>query len=210
MRFIDGTRLASTLLTKMQNGSRNARTVQMVSCLREEFVYSEKRVRDLIFQGMDQVMHEGPSASRAITVSKLTRDAAAWARELANRAGFEFGHWDTACKAVAKAMLGARVMLAADGSPIPLNVGSQAAEVARLQFGYPDITEAYMVGVVIRKLGNVTLRDHTALAHALFRQFDRSVPIWEMEDRVVSLLAMLADRVALDASGVYCVMDSPN
>jgi len=43
----------------------------------------------------------------------------------------------------------------------------------------------------------VTVRDHRALAHVLFRQFDPEVPIGDLEDRVVILLARLADRVEL-------------
>ena len=51
--------------------------------------------------------------------------------------------------------------------------------------------------MLIDWLGNVTTRDHKALAHALFRQFDPGVPLYDLEDRVVILLARLADEVEL-------------
>jgi hypothetical protein len=58
--------------------------------------------------------------------------------------------------------------------------------------------------VLIDRLRDVSTRDHTALAHALFRQFDRGVPLDDLEDRVVILLAQLADRVELDGD-VYAI-----
>jgi hypothetical protein len=50
---------------------------------------------------------------------------------------------------------------------------------------------------LIERLGDVGTRDHMALAHALFRQFDRGVPMEDLEDRVVILLAQLAQHVEL-------------
>ena len=60
-----------------------------------------------------------------------------------------------------------------------------------------------LVEFLILTLGDVTTHDHTALAHALFRQFDPSVSMEDLEDRVVMLLARLADRIAIGADGSY-------
>jgi hypothetical protein len=115
-----------------------------------------------------------------------------------------FGHWETVTKALVKAMLCAGVLLATDGNPILPGITAQATIVAGLKDEYVDITEAFLLEVLIRRLGDVTTRDHTALAHALFRQFDRGVPLEELEDRVVILVAQLADRVELRGE-LYCV-----
>ncbi len=80
---------------------------------------------------------------------------------------------------------------------IPPGITAQATPVAGLRDGYQDITEAFLLETVVRRLGDVTTRDHRSLAHALFRQFDRDVPIEDLEDRVVILLAQLADRIEL-------------
>jgi hypothetical protein len=176
----------------------------MVHSLRREFVYSEKRARDILFQEIEAILREGRPP---MTVSRLTREAAARARKRARQAGYEFSNWDTACKATINAMLAAGALLSHEGRPIPLSVAAQAADVAGLAGDYVDITEAYLLEVLIRRLGDVTARDHTALAHALFRQFDPSVPIEDLEDRVVMLLATLSNRVVLAEGGTYCILD---
>jgi hypothetical protein len=102
---------------------------------------------------------------------------------LASRLGCESTRWDTASSAVVNAMLRAGVFLTAHGHPISVGIEAWATYVARVVDRYRDVTEAF--------------RDHLALAHVLFRQFDRGVPIEDLEDRVVILLARLADRVEL-------------
>ena len=62
-----------------------------------------------------------------------------------------------------------------------------------------------MIEFLIEKLGDVSTRDHKALAHALFRQFDPSISMEDFEDRVVILLATLADRLVLYDNGTYAV-----
>jgi hypothetical protein len=168
----------------------------MIECLRGDLLYSEKRARDFLFTAIELLLREQDPAAPLI-VSRLTREAASRARALAERAGYEFTNWETASKAVVKAMLNAGVLLSVDGTPIPTGITAQATAAARLAPEYQDLTEAFLIEFLIRRLGDVTTRDHTALAHALFRQFDPSVAIEDLEDRVVILLAMLADRVEL-------------
>jgi hypothetical protein len=181
---------------------RFGRSRQMADCLRGDLLYSEKRPRDLLFRIIDRIVAE--HSGDPMILSRLTREAAARARHQAEATGLAFGHWETVTKALVKAMLCAGVLLATDGNPILPGITAQATIVAGLKDEYVDITEAFLLEVLIRRLGDVTTRDHTALAHALFRQFDRGVPLEELEDRVVILVAQLADRVELRGE-LYCV-----
>jgi hypothetical protein len=166
----------------------------MGDCLRRELLYSEKRPRDILFREIERLVAE---TGEPMILSRLTREAAARARQQAEAAGFEFALWETASKAVAKAMLCAGVLVAADGRSIAPGIAAPATPVAALKDSYRDLTEAFLLRFLIDRLGDVTTRDHTALAHALFRQFDRGVPLEDLEDRVVILLAQLADHVEL-------------
>jgi hypothetical protein len=183
-------------------GSRFSRSRQMIQALRRDFIYSEKRARDILFSEIAAILRDGGQ----MIVSRLAREAASHARTLAEQTGYELSNWDTAAKATVNAMLSAGVLLGEDGSPIPFTIAAQATPVTGLREGYEDRTEAFLLEFLIRKLGDVTARDHTPLAHALFRQFDPRVPLDDLEDRVVVLLASLADRVAISDAGVYYVI----
>jgi hypothetical protein len=174
----------------------------MVEALRQEFLYCEKRARDILFHEIEAILSQGGSP---LTVCKLTRQAAARGRERARQTGYDFSNWDTASKATINAKLAAGALLSEDGRPIPLTIAAPAAQVSALAEQYQDLTEAHLLEVVIRKLGDVTARDHKALAHALFRQFDSRVPIDDLEDRVATLLASLAGRIELAEGGTYCL-----
>src|SRR5205823_5949164 len=184
-----------------------SRSRQMVEALRREFVYSEKRARDILFREIEAILNQDGAG---LIVSRLTREASSRARHRAQEIGYELSNWDTAGKTTIHAMLGAGALLARNRQPIPFNIAAQATEACGLVENYQDITEAYLLEFLIRKLGDVTTRDHTALAHALFRQFDRNIPMEDMEDRVVVLLASLSDRIRLAGSGVYYALGSPS
>jgi hypothetical protein len=176
---------------------RFARSRQMADRLRRERLYSEKRPRDLLFQAIEEILTEQQHTGERRMLSRLTREAATRARDRASRLGCLFTRWDMASSAVVNAMLRAGAFLAADGHPISAGIEAWATHVARVVDRYRDVTEAFLLEVLIRRLQDVTTRDHLALAHVLFRQFDRGVPIEDLEDRVVILLARLADRVEL-------------
>jgi hypothetical protein len=175
----------------------------MINCLRENFLYSEKRARDILFKAIGNLLAGRFDSS--LMLSRLTREAAYCARQDADAVGFEFSNWDAATNAVIRAMLAAGVFLGPDGSPVLLGIAAQAATIAGLKEGYQDLTEAYLLEFLVRKLGNVTTRDHKAFAHALFRQFDPSISMEFFEDRVAILMATLADRVVLNEVGAYAV-----
>jgi hypothetical protein len=184
---------------------RSSRSGQMVNCLRDHLLYSEKRARDLMFLAIETIITESGISGTGLILSRLTRESICSARLLARTTGFEFSNWDPAGKAVIQAMLGAEVLLTSDGSAVPKGILAQASVVARLREDFRDFTEAYLLEFLIEKLGDVCVRDHRALAHALFRQFDPNISMEEFEDRVVILLATLSDRVVLCEDGAYAI-----
>jgi hypothetical protein len=177
----------------------------MVHCLRESFVYCEKRARDLLFVAIEDVLNESIGRGSPPILSKLTRDASRRAREMARQTGFAFSNWEIASRALLRAMLGAGVLVTGNGAAVRPDITAQATCIAGLKKGFQDLTEAYLLELLIRKLGDVSTRDHRALAHALFRQFDLRVPMADLEDRVALLLAMLSGRVTVCENGVYAV-----
>jgi hypothetical protein len=178
----------------------------MINCLRDCFIYSEKRARDIVFHCLEEILQNG-TVGRRLILSKLIREAANNSRREAQRIGFEFSNWETASRAVVNAMLAARVLLTHNNAPIPAGIAALGTAIVGLKEGYRDLTEAYLLEFLIRNLGDVSARDHKALAHALFRQFDRSIPMEDLEDRVAILLATLDGRVALRENGMYSVLD---
>jgi len=167
----------------------------MVDCLKRELLYSEKRPRDFIFAAVERLLDEHRGAP--MILSRLTRNLTARARELGAAAGFAYANWDTTAKAVVRAMLGGGALLTPHGDVIPPGVEALGTEVASLCEGYRDLTESFLLEFLIGELGDVTVRDHTALAHALFRQFDPNISMEDQEDRVAILLARLSDRIEL-------------
>jgi hypothetical protein len=135
------------------------------------------------------------------------REAANDARREAQRIGLEISNWDTVSRAVINAMLAAGVLLTNNGATIPTGITAMGTAIAALKEDYRDRTEAYLIEFLIRNLGDVSARDHKALAHALFRQFDRSIPMDDLEDRVAILLATLEGRVVLRDNGTYSVAE---
>lgn len=185
------------------HAQRPLRSGQMVQCLRESFMYSEKRARDILFGTIEKLIET--AGDSPFILCRLTRELASRAHQDAEAAGFEFSNWDAAANAVVHAMLNAGVLLMHDGSPVPVGIAAQATMIVALKEDYRDLTEAYLLEFLIRKLGDVTTRDHRAVAHALFRQFDPSISMDDFEDRVAVLMATLADRVALNEAGAYAV-----
>jgi hypothetical protein len=181
----------------------------MVNCLRENFIYSEKRARDFVFWSMPGRLAFAREQGGHPKLARLTREVTHSARQAAERSGFQFCTWDTTTKAVINSMLGAGVVLGENGAPVPRDIRAQVTPVTGLKPQYEDLTEAYLLECLIRDLGDVRTRDHKALAHALFRQFDPGVPVEDLEDRVLMLLANLADRVVLREDGSYSVRSAP-
>ena len=96
---------------------RFARSRQMIECLQAEFLYTEKRARDILFREIEAIVS---AASQPIPVARLIRSAAARASRRAARLNFEPPNWNIASRATIHAMLAAGVLLREDGSPIPV------------------------------------------------------------------------------------------
>jgi hypothetical protein len=172
-----------------------ARSREMANCLRKELLYSEKRPRDVVFGAIQGLLAEQQQTGEHRILSRLTREAAARAERQAREATAV--RWDMTSRTVINAMIGAEVLLTPEGQPIKSDITAQATPVAVVRDEFQDLTEAFLLETLIERLNDVTTRDHRALAHVLFRQFDRSVPLADLEDRVVLLLARLAERVEL-------------
>lgn len=181
-----------------------SRSAQMVERLRRDVLYTEKRVRDRLFDAIEIALVQSPQLP---ILSRLTRDAATYARRQAANDAFVFSNWEIAARAVSNAMLGARAFLAPTGVALEPGLRAQATVVASLKDGYRDLTETFLLEFLIARLGDIGTRDHVALAHALFRQFDARVPLGDLEDRVVLLLSHLHDRVTLREDGIYSLLD---
>ena len=186
---------------QQQMSPRFARSRRMVQCLRQHRLYSEKRARDMLFEATEKLV--STQAERAL-VAHLPREAARMARQQAADVGYQFPNWTAASAAVTKTLLCSGSVLSTQREPIGFDVRSYAEPIGALRDDYRDRAEAFLLQVLLEQLGDVTLRDHTALAHALFRQFDPNVPMADQEDRVAILLARLADRIVI-TDDVYVV-----
>lgn len=173
-----------------------ARSRAMADCLRRELLYSEKRARDTLFAIIEEMVREQEPDGGYRIVSRLTRDAAARARR-APIPGCESVRWDVAARTVVNAMLGAGVLRDPDNRVVMRGITAQATPVASIAPDFRDLTEAFLLETLIARLDDVTVRDHRALAHVMFRQFDPGVPLSSLEDRLVLLLARLDGRVEL-------------
>src|SRR5262249_35608704 len=121
------------------------RSGEMVNCLRESFLYSEKRARDILFRAIEGILTNASVRGVTLILSKLTREAAGRAQRDAQETDFTFSNWDTASKALLNAMLGARVLLTENGVEVSAGIGAQATPITGLKKDYQDLTEAYLL-----------------------------------------------------------------
>ena len=138
-----------------------SRSREMADCLRRELLYSEKRPRDTVFRTIEQILAEQDRTGEHRILSRLTRDAVARAAQHASPAPVR---WDVTGKTVVKAMVGAGVLLTPKGEPVPTGIVAPATPVATVRDQFEDITEAFLLETLIRRLNDVTIHDHRALA----------------------------------------------
>jgi len=188
---------------KTPGADRFSRATRMIERLRRESLYTEKRVRDRLFAAMESALANSPTPP---LLSRLVRDAANQARREARRDAFAFSYWEVAARAVSNAMLGARAFLMENGLPLEPGARAQATTVGALQPAFRDLTEAFLIEFLIARLGDIGIRDHGALAHALFRQFDARITLAALEHRVATLLVSLHSRITLREDGVYTLI----
>jgi hypothetical protein len=184
----------------MSGKSEYARSAQMASVLRTSFLYSEKRARDCVFAATETVL---VTAAPPPTLATLIRSTLQAARDHARLIQYELLNSETVTRAVFNAMLRADVLLSVEGKSIRVDLRAYATRVRSLAPDFRTQTEAFLLEFLIGSLGDVGTRDHLALAHVLFRQFDPNVPVTDLEDRLVTLLAAMDDRIQLSHSGLY-------
>ncbi len=175
----------------------------MIQCLRKNLLYSEKRVRDILFRAARQEMSWHLQNQSTVMLARLAREIESLGRQWGADAAVEVTNWHMPTKAVVNTMLRAGVLLAADHRPIPPGLSANAAAIAALAPDFETRSEVFLVEFLIRKLGDVTTRDHKAMAHALLRQFDPNVPMDDMEDHISVLISRLEGSVVLTEDGLY-------
>lgn len=180
----------------------------MIQCLRQSLLYSDKRMRDILFRAVKETIEESNRAGQKLSVAQLGRKIATAGRTAGKASELEPGNWDMTSKAVVNTMVRAGVLLDPDGSVVSPGVGADAAPVAGVVDGFERLCEAFLLEFLIVQLGDVSMRDHKALAHALFRQFDTNIPIEDLEDQVAALLSTLQGSVHLSETGAYTVPDN--
>jgi hypothetical protein len=183
----------------------SSRCSQLVNRLRESYLYTEKRPRDLLFTTIEGLV---PHHRPPLILSRVIREAATIAQHAADAMGVKCANWNVASRAVVNAMLLADVFTTPHRAPVQAGIAALATRVTGVCEDFRDLTEASLILFLVQQVGDLTPCDHLALAHALFRQFDAMVPIGDLEDRVVILLASLSDRIALNESGIYFVRNS--
>jgi hypothetical protein len=179
-----------------------ARSAQMAAALRQSFLYSEKRARDCVFAAVESTLRNSKSEP---TLATLTRDSLQAARIYAKSIHYNLLNSEIVTRAVFNAMLRAGVLLGLDRQPLSVGLRAYAARVSALTPAFRDETESFLIEFLIGALGDIGSRDHLALAHVLFRQFDATIPMADLEDRLVALLGTMSDRIELRDNGTYAI-----
>ncbi len=188
------------------NGSRSR---NMIQCLRDSLLYSEKRPRDLLFRAAEEIVQASATAGDGVMLARLTLEMEALGRAWCVAEGFEANNWAMQARAVVNTMVRAGVLLDEQGQSVRDGIGANAAIVCGLSPGFQERSEAFLVHFLIRKLGDVSTRDHKAIAHALLRRFDPNIPIADLEDYIVVLISRLEGFVSLTEAGLYCSTVEP-
>ncbi|MGB6945278.1 MAG: hypothetical protein WBE37_22965, partial [Bryobacteraceae bacterium] len=140
------------------------RTQEIIDCWKRRYIYCPKPIRDLLFQAIEEIVNEGEAG---VTVARLT----SMARQRAESSCKSFGYWQSATEGVANALVASRVLLTAEGIPVPSGVDCWGSRVARLTDSFRDRCEAFMLFFAIKTLKDVNFyRDRIHLAHALLRR----------------------------------------
>ncbi len=194
-----GGNVAATQLTT-DKGER--RTEQIIECLKDEGIYAAKDIRDYIFKALHTKIE---NASPALSLAQLKRKTLVAAEEEAKSAGVSFKYWYVATESVFKLMLLAGVLGDENGLPIVLGARPRVIKVAKIAPDFICICELFLLQHVLNTLKDVTERDCTALAHALFKEAPSKTTRDQMLDRVDQLFEKLGDRLLEDDDGALSV-----
>lgn len=175
------------------------RTASMVKVLKDHSIYSPKDIRDCLFHGIKQAFESSGGVPKS--AGQLLREAAVFAQQEAAADGLTFQYWPAARGGVLQMMLRAGVLLDVDGNPVHSGIQARGTTVGSLKAQFEDECEAFLLSFVINELGDVTERDTTALAHALFKQSPKKASLDQLMDRVDELFNRFGDRISESDDG---------
>jgi hypothetical protein len=185
---------------------KRGRTREIIDCLKAGLLYSPKDIRELFFAALSDI---GPSLnSQPVRVNELSRRALKRATELASAENITFEFWLPATDATFQMLVAAGALIGVDGQALKPSIHWRAELVSSVDRDVRNKCEKFLLKYVIAKLGDVSLRDRTALAHALFKVSPRKKQLFELLERVDELLSSLRDEVHEDSHGVLVVNDT--
>jgi len=176
------------------------RTEQMISCLKKRRIYSPKTIRDYIFKSLKETTTQ--STLIPLSASQLNRQVCTTAQVQAKADGIAFDYWYAASDAVLEMMFAAGVLLDENKQPIRPSLQARGTRVHGIVPDFEDRCEAFLLEYLIKSLQDITQRDRTALAHALFKVDPKQKSIFDMQDRVDELLVQLQGAVHENDDGI--------
>lgn len=180
-----------------------ARTAEFRKRLTDLGIFCEKRDRDILFEALARLLKQSPCP-----ISRLRRELPIVAGEIAKERGLlDVPEFKRTVNFFLKLLLMSGVLLNQDNKVIRRNLEAEATSVARVDDSALDKAEQYLLEQIMKK-SDVKDREHWQLALAIFRQFDQSVEIAGMLDRVASLIGSLKDRFVLTEDGTYECTDT--
>jgi hypothetical protein len=178
----------------------------MIKCLKDRYIYSPKDIRDLFFRAFNEIspsLATEPLKAGAIAVAALNK-----AKEMALVEGIEYTYWPAAADAILEMMLAAGALERADGTTLKPSAHARAEKVSVIAPDFENRCEMFLLEFLVGKLGNVTVRDRTSLAHALLKVSPKEKQVFELQERVDELLLLLRDRMSEGQDG-RLVIDHP-
>jgi len=173
------------------------RSAEFRKRLTDQGLFCEKRERDILLDALLRILEQSPKP-----ISKLRRELPKVAQDIANERGVCCADFKRIVNFFLKLLLMSRVLLSPGGEVIARSVSAEAAPVAEVDDSALDRMEQYMLEQILKE-SDVKDREQWQLAHAIFRQFDQSVEIDGMLDRVATLIAALGNRFILTDDGRY-------
>jgi hypothetical protein len=194
---VDGADATTASASRASTAAVYGRSAEFRKRLTDQGLFCEKRERDILFEALSRILKQSPKP-----ISKLRRELPKVAQDIANERGVSCADFKRVVNFFLKLLLMSGVLLSPSGEVVARNVRAEAAPVARVDDSALDRMEQYMLEQILKK-SDVKDREHWQLAHAIFRQFDQSVEIDGMLDRVASLIAALGHRFILTDDGRY-------
>jgi hypothetical protein len=189
--------------TQVTTDKGQRRTDQIIQCLKDAGIYAAKDIRDYIFKAAHAKV---ASSTPALSLAQLKRKTLVAAEEAAVSAGVSFKFWYVATESVFKLMLLAAVLVDENNLTVMLGARARLAKVTAIRPDFVSTCELFLLQYVLNKLQDITERDCTALAHALFKEAPSKTTRDKMLDQVDQLFEKLGDRLLEDDDGALSVV----